>query len=240
MSRKPKYTYEQKVQACEDYISGKFSAKEIAQKLHMTKTGPKRIREWAHQYETNGAAVFLPQKHNKTYSKEFKESVVREYLDGSGSMEDLTYKYNISNQGTLWQWIIKYTEGEEIKDYDPHPEVYMASPKKTTFEERIEIVEYCLSHDRNYKKTATEYNCSYNQVRNWVLKYEEGGKSALIDKRGRRKKEDELSEVELLKRENKRLTKKLEEQKLENELLKKVQEIERRRYIQGSGKKQNT
>jgi len=116
----------------------------------------------------------------------------------------------------------------------------MASPRKTTLEERIEIVRYCLDHDRNYAKTASEYSCSYNQVRNWVLKYEEDGEDGLLDRRGKRKADEELTEMEQLQRENKRLKKKLDETKLENELLKKVRQLERGRYIQGSDKKRNT
>jgi len=230
MGRKAKYSYEQKVQACEEYLNGKKSASQIAMDLNMGKRGNDLIREWAHQYEANGPEVLLPKKHNKTYTKEFKLMVVQDYLAGKGSYEVLASKHGIPNDGTVRKWVIKYTEGEEIKDYDPHPEVYMASPRKTTYEERIEIVKYCIEHGKNYKKTATEYKCSYNQVRSWVLKYEEDGEEALQDRRGKHKKDEELSEVEQLKRKVARLERQLQEEKDTVELLKKVKEFERRRY----------
>ena len=156
--------------------------------------------------------------------------VVQDYLDGEGSLEDLSNKYGILKYETVRKWVIKYTEGEGIRDYDPHPEVYMASPRKTTYEERIEIVKYCIDNGKNYKKTASEYNCSYSQVRNWVLKYEEDGEEALLDRRGKHKKDEELDELERLKRENARLKRQLQEERNAVELLKKVKEFERGRY----------
>ena len=229
MGRKTKYSYEQKVQACEDYLNGRKSASRIAQELSMPKNGERRILEWAHQYEANGPEVFLPKKHNAKYSKEFKLQVIHEYLNGEGSYEDLANRYRIPQWVTVMRWVIKYTEGDEIKDYDPHPEVYMASPKKTTYGERLEIVKHCIDNGKNYKVTASAYNCSYSQVRNWVLKYEEYGEEALQDNRGKHKKDEELSEVEQLRRKVARLERQLQEEKDTVELLKKVQEFERRR-----------
>ena len=103
----------------------------------------------------------------------------------------------------------------------------MTKGRKTTFEERVEIVEYCIAHNRNYKETASVYDVSYSQVYSWVKKYDETGEDGLIDKRGHHKSDDELSELELLRRENIRLKKKLEEQERIALLLKKVQEFER-------------
>ena len=34
----------------------------------------------------------------------------------------------------------------------------MAERKKTTKEERMEIVQYCINHGRNYKETAAKYH----------------------------------------------------------------------------------
>ena len=230
MGRKAKYSYEQKVQACEDYLSGHKNASQIAREFSMAKNGERSIRAWAYKYKSNGPEVFLPKKHNQKYTKELKIQIVQEYLDGQGSYEGLANKYGVSEHGTVRKWVIRYTEGEEIIEYDPQPEVYMASPRKTTYEERLEIVKHCIDHDRNYKKTAALYKCSYNQVRNWVLKYEEDGEEALQDRRGKHKTDDELSEVEQLKRKVARLERQLQEEKDMVELLKKVKEFERGRY----------
>lgn len=107
----------------------------------------------------------------------------------------------------------------------------MAKPrKKTSKEERVEIVKYCIDNGRNYKQTAEKYEVSYSQVYSWVKKYNNNGESALTDRRGHHKSDEEVDEVELLRRENKRLKRQLEEKDMVVELLKKVQEIERRRY----------
>ncbi len=59
--------------------------------------------------------------------------------------------------------------------------------KRTTFEERREIVSYCINHNRNYKDTAVKFDVSYSQVYSWVRKYRIAGEAGLIDNRGRHK-----------------------------------------------------
>ena len=99
--------------------------------------------------------------------------------------------------------------------------------RKTTVEERKEIVEYCICHNRNYKEAANVYNVSYSQVHSWVKKYDTNGEDGLTDKRGHHKKDDEVDELERLRRENVRLKRKLQEKDMLAELLKKAQEFER-------------
>ena len=117
----------------------------------------------------------------------------------------------------------------ELKDYDPKREVYMADAKrKTTLEERKEIVEYCISHERDYKNTAALYDVSYSQVYTWVKKYAADGEAGLADRRGHHKTDEEVDELERLRRENLRLKRQLEERDMLVELLKKVKEFEGR------------
>lgn len=98
--------------------------------------------------------------------------------------------------------------------------------RKTTLEERKEIVEYCIVHGRDYKGTASKYDVSYSQVYSWVKKYDENGEEALADKRGHHKADEEVDELERLRRENLRLKRQLEEKDMLVELLKKVKEFE--------------
>ena len=122
---------------------------------------------------------------------------------------------------------MKYNANMELKDYEPKREVYMAEARrKTTLDERREIVDYCISHNNDYKGTASQYDVSYSQVYSWVKKYREDGESGLEDKRGHHKSDEELSELERLRRENQRLKKQLEERDMLCELLKKVRELE--------------
>jgi transposase len=99
--------------------------------------------------------------------------------------------------------------------------------RKTTIEERKEIVDYCVNHNRDYKGTASIYDVSYSQIYSWVRKYDMQGEDGLTDKRGRHKTDDEVDELERLRRENARLKRQLQEKDMLAELLKKVQEFER-------------
>ena len=227
MGRKAKYSAEQKVQACEDYLSGKKTAIQIARELGMGNYGDDKIRDWARIYRINGSKIFDDKPHNRSYSKEFKEKVVKEYLARQGSQRDLSAKYGVPSTETIKRWISMYNSHIEIKDYNPKPEVYMAKPRTTTLEERKEIVQYCLEHDRDIKTTASLYKCSYQQVRSWVLKYEENGEDGLIDRRGKRKDEDKLTELEKAQRKIAQLEREKEEFRRKYELLKKAEKLER-------------
>ena len=128
----------------------------------------------------------------------------------------------------LERWISLYNANRELKDYDPKREVYMAEARrKTTMEERKEIVEYCIEHNRDYKGAASKYDVSYSQVYSWVKKYVTNGEEGLTDKRGCHKADDEADELERLRRENLRLKRQLQEKDMAVELLKKVKEFER-------------
>ena len=105
----------------------------------------------------------------------------------------------------------------------------MTKGNRTTLEQRIEIAEDCLAHGRNYKETAEKYQVSYQQVRNYTLKYEEKGIEGLRDRRGRRKPEEEMNEMEKLRAENRMLRAEKRYLETENRLLKKLEELERRR-----------
>ena len=99
--------------------------------------------------------------------------------------------------------------------------------RKTTKEERLEIVNYCLDHDSNYKETAQKFGCSYAQVYNWCRKYKLKGLEGLNDNRGRKPSEDSLTELEKANRKIKELERRLEISQNESEFLKKLRELER-------------
>ena len=126
MGRKAKYTFEQKLQAVLDYQSGKKSAADIALELDMGKCGDNRIRQWTNLYQANGPEALNPKENNSSYSKEFKELVVLDHIQNGLSDKELAAKYNISSTSVIRTWIKRYNNHMEQRDYDPHPEVYMA------------------------------------------------------------------------------------------------------------------
>ena len=225
MSKHRKYSAEEKLKIVEGYLDGKYSLDSKARELGYTRA-PGCFFQWVRIYKKHGPEVFLKKSKNNTYTSVFKQMVVEEYLSGIDSAVMLAAKYKLE-AGILLNWVKLYNANRKLKDYCPNREVYMAEARrKTTIEERKEIVEYCISHNHDYKGTASLYNVSYSQVYSWVKKYDSVGEEGLTDKRGRHKTDDEVDELERLRRENKRLKRQLEENDMLVQLLKKVKEFE--------------
>ena len=105
----------------------------------------------------------------------------------------------------------------------------MKQGRETTLEERLEIVKDCLASGKNYCEMAMKYQVSYQQVRNWTLRFEEMGEAGLEDRRGKRKKDQApRTELEKAQIEIEQLKHKLYLAEMERDLLKKLEEIERR------------
>ena len=221
---KTKYSIEKKAAIVKEYLSGEGSYKTIAEKHSIDS---RSVREWVSKYREHGLEGLQRRKGNSSYSSEFKKRCVEAVLCGEGSMGGIVAKYNISSRCVLRSWIKCYNANKELRDYNPKREVYMAEARrKTTLEERKEITEYCISHNKDYKGTAALYDVSYSQVYTWVKKYLADGESGLLDNRGHHKTDDEVDELERLRRENLRLKRQLEERDMLVELLKKVRELE--------------
>lgn len=96
---------------------------------------------------------------NRTYSKEFKINCVEAVMNDEGSVDGIIARYGISSRSVLRRWMKVYNANRELKNYDPKQEVYVAKARrKTTFEERKEIVDDCISHNHDYKNTAAKQN----------------------------------------------------------------------------------
>lgn len=223
MAKSP-YTPEFRAKVSQEYLDGS-SYPFLAEKYGIGKT---TLQQWVAKYRLYGIAAFIKHPGNSSYSSDFKKMCVEAVLSGEGSVDNVVAKYNISSREVLRRWIQCYNADRELEDYSPKREVYMAEARrKTTIEERREIVTYCLNHNHDYKGTASVYEVSYSQVYSWVKKYEASGEDGLTDKRGRHKTDDEVDELERLRRENLRLKRQLEEKDMAVELLKKVKEFER-------------
>ena len=165
-------------------------------------------------------------RKNKRYSKELKLQAVQSYLKGEGSYEVLRKRYGILSSTQLKNWVKWYNGHKELKERrGAGTEIYMTKGRKTTQEERAEIVAFCIEHGKDYPLTIQTYGVSYQQVYMWVKKYEERGIDGLRDGRGRTKPVEELNETERLKLENKILKAQLKDAEMENKLLKKLREL---------------
>lgn len=220
-----KITAEDKIYYCEQYLAKKMTQGQIAKLANVKKSS---VYKWIIKFESMGSAAFL-KKGNKKYSAELKLLAVNDYLAGADSMYGICRKYGIHSHAQLSRWILKYNNLEELKASGTGGYTIMTKGRKTTFNERIEIVQYCIAHAHNYAETATKYQISYQQARSYTVKYKSGGIKALQDNRGKRKAEDQMSELERLRAENKILKAEKEQVLMEMLFLKKLEEIERRR-----------
>ena len=221
-----KYSAEEKIYAVKKYLSGVASQGRIADELGITKTS---FQKWLMKYESMGEEAFI-RAGNKHYSMELKENAVSDYLNGKGSLMDICKKYQIHSPKQLRCWIKKYNDHEELKASGTGGTAIMTDGRKTTFDERVKIAAYCIAHDHNYAETAKEFSVSYQQARNYTVKYEKGGIDALQDRRGQKKNlaADSMTEIDRLRAELELEKAKRKQVEMENALLKKMKEIERR------------
>lgn len=131
-----------------------------------------------------------------------KNNTYSQHFNTELSSCDLAYKYNITSTDTVRSWIKRYTE-------------------------RIEIVEYYIANEMNYKAVAEKFYVTYGQLYNWVKKYKEHGRDGLIDSRGKHKPKSIMTYEEVLKAEVKALKERNKYLQMENEVLKKEEIIER-------------
>lgn len=227
MPQKPKMSAEEKVKIVQGYLEGRYGQKTGSEMAGVVKA---TFQNWVKRYESEGAAGFLSYEKNRTYSSELKMAAVLEYLAGTASLLEICKKYKVRSIKQLQNWVKVYnTHGDFNSVKHSGGGSYMKKARGTTQEERLEIVTDCLKSGKNYGETALKYGVSYQQVRTWTLRFEELGKTGLEDRRGKRKKDQmPRTELEKLQIENEQLKHQLYLAEMERDLLKKLDEIERR------------
>lgn len=221
MAREQKQRVEEKVKTVRAYLVGKISMSEAAKR---SSVNYETVRDWVRNYEADGVDAFLPHK-NRGYSLELKHQAVTEYLSRVQSLNDVCKKYHIRDKKQLRNWI----KGELDSVKHSGGGSYMKQGRETTQAERIQIAKECIASGKNYGEMALKYKVSYQQARAWTLRFEELGESGLEDRRGKRKRDQApRTELEKLQIENEQLKHELYLAEMENDLLKKLDEIERR------------
>lgn len=221
--RRTKLASEKLLVLVESYLNAEGSISHLAKSEGISRATLKR---WITIYENEGPIGLFAKRKNTNYPVELKIKAVNDYLSGLGSLREISKKYKLRNPTQLRDWIKSYNTHRNFKSESGGSQ--MSQARKTTFEERIEIVHDCLMNQHNYGQMAIKYQVSYQQVRNWVFKYEEMGELGLQDRRGHRagtvssRTPEEAMRDQLAIQE--RRIKQLE---MENDLLKKVREFER-------------
>lgn len=186
------------------------------------------LKVWKRKYQIDGIEGLKESSRWKKYSKTLKTEAVEYYLSHDASLNSTCNKFDISDPSVLRKWLKLYTSGKGFKSTSRGSHK-MNTGRKTTWKERIEIAQFTIANELNYHKAEAEYNVSYQQVYQWVRKYQNGGPEALKDRRGRSLESKEtLTEEEALQLEVKRLKQRNEYLEAENGLIKKLKAIERR------------
>jgi len=208
-------------QAVESYISGEKSAKQLSEELDVRQS---TIQLWVRKYQRHGVQWMMC-TGKKEYPAALKYAAVDDYLSGKGSMNEICLKYGISTNSTLLKWIKRYNDHRDFNTYER--DVFMIKGRQTEYGERVDIVGFCIANDDNYHMTCKRYQVSYQQVYAWVQKYKAKGAAGLIDRRGKGKSTDEMSETEKLSTQMKLLEAENRHLKMENDYLKKLDELGR-------------
>ena len=223
--RKRKLTVDHILKIIDEHFEEGKSSRTIAAKYGISHA---TVEEWLVQYKANGITAFIRDGRNKTYSTELKLQAVGDYLNGAGSYKALSAKYGLRSTMQLREWVKVYNSGRGFRQKMSGGS-RMKEAHPTTAEERIQIAKDCIANGGNYGETALKFNVSYQQVYQWVKKFREKGEAGLEDRRGKRLKDqtprtrEEELEIEIAK-----LKHELYMTRMERDVLKKLDEIERR------------
>jgi len=219
-----KLTDEERMAAVQEYLKGEGSYAAIAEKYKISAV---RLQDLVCAAKEKGIDSIISQENNRKYSSELKEQAVKEYLSGKSSQYVICAKYGIKSRSILQKWISWYNSGKNFKEHTRSGRgITMNKGRKTTQEERAEIVAFCIENGKDYGLAMEKYGVSYQQIYSWVRKYEAKGMDGLTDRRGKAKPKDELTEADRLRMENKILQAKLKDMEMENKLLKKLRELQ--------------
>jgi len=221
---KSKFSIDEKLHIIQMHDNGTHTLKEIASLFELSLD---TLNTWRRRYRHGGALALSNRTGWTRYSEELKTQAVRAVLDREESLRSATLRFGISSKSVLQRWISQYTghstQGKPLKERST-----MTKGRTTTFEERVEAVMDCIQNGKDYQHTMETHRVSYQQIYSWVRKFEKDGTDALMDRRGRQKPEEELTDAERFTMELKRLEKENERLRMENAFLKKLEEIERR------------
>jgi len=226
MPNKQKVSVEEKIKNVRAYLAGEIGIVEAARRCEVDE---ETVAGWVRNYGTDGIDAFLSHK-NRVYSPQIKHEAVQEYILGKGSLADICKRYKIRDKKTLRAWIKVYNAHGDFNSVKfSGGGSYMKQGRETTQEERIQIAKECIARGKNYGEMALKYQVSYQQVRSWTLRFEEMGEAGLEDRRGRRKKDQTpRTDLEKAQIEIEQLKHKLYLAEMERDLLKKLDEVERR------------
>ena len=233
MSRKSKYNAEEKLLILHELDHS--SIKEVTWKYAV---GKSTVLSWRLLYKYQGIDGLRSDHHNHSYSREFKLALIQQYQESTDSLRVFAVKHGLKSDKQLSDWIIQYNESK-LKAYTPRKRDSIMPGRKTTFEERLSIIEDLIKNDVNYSWAVDKYHVSYQQVYGWYQKYRKSGNDpqSLRDRRGKAKPKAEWTELDKLRAENRLLKAEVKRNEMEVAFAKKLIEIRNREAKSSSNNK---
>lgn len=113
----------------------------------------------------------------RKYSEEFKEKVVRAYLNGEGGYARLAKEYGMPSIGPLQRWVAAYQK------YGLEGIARSQAKKKYTFEFKLSVVKLYMAQKTSYQKLALQVGVKHPScIVRWVQDYRIAGPEALKPK----------------------------------------------------------
>lgn len=103
-----KYSFEFKVKIVLEYLSGKISFQQLANKYDIPDKKP--IRQWLNAYKNFGIEGLKRSRKNNSYDVEFKLKAITIYETSEKSYQELANELGLKNPSLITIWRKKYHE----------------------------------------------------------------------------------------------------------------------------------
>ena len=101
-----KYSTEFKMKIVQEYLNKEGGYKYLTDKYGLSDHSI--VRRWINSYKTQGYEVLKVYRKNNSYSFEFKKNVVKLYLTGEMSYQELSNQFKINNPAIIARWVINF------------------------------------------------------------------------------------------------------------------------------------
>lgn len=99
----PKFSLELRLAVVTRYLNGTDGYRETASRFGVGRTA---VRRWVSAWQQHGIDGLT--RKAADYTPEFRLKVVRAVIDDKLSLRDVTAKFNLPNEGTVYQWIKRF------------------------------------------------------------------------------------------------------------------------------------
>ncbi|MSB17873.1 MULTISPECIES: IS3 family transposase [Bacillota] len=101
-----KYSTEFKMKIVQEYLNEEGGYKYLTDKYGLSDHSV--VRRWVNSYKTQGYEGLKISRKNNSYSFEFKKNVVKLYLTGEMSYQELSNQFKINSPAIIARWVIDF------------------------------------------------------------------------------------------------------------------------------------